>query len=253
MKKTLAYTRVSTEAQTEGNGISQQRKEIVTYAAMQELQIDEWLTDAKTGTTEDREQLNRIKAMAEAGEVGTLILDRMDRLGRTTEVNLSLLRQFEEWGVRVIFVQQAFEQMSPTMRKFMQTIFAALAEMQKAELLQRLTQCKQVAVANGRFIGGGVPYGYKLGVTPGQLAVDPKAAETIRAVFEYKARGGTYQQTANSLNDAGYRTQQGKFFTPMMVRSIILRKEFYMGVRTLHGAQHLNAQPVHEAILSPKV
>lgn len=249
MSKTFAYMRVSTEAQTAGQGLSQQRKEIVTYAAMHELTIDEWFTDAKTGTTEDREQLNRLKELAEAGEIGTLILDRMDRLGRTTEVNLSLLRQFEEWGVKVVFVQQAFEQLSPTMRKFMQTIFAALAEMQKAELLQRMVACKREAVAKGRFIGGGVPLGYKVGSNPGELTVDGATAPLVQYIFELDERGLSYVQIAKQLNKEGRLTRRGNQFYPDSVRTIVNNREFYAGRRTVHGTQATNVRPNHEPIL----
>jgi DNA invertase Pin-like site-specific DNA recombinase len=249
MQRTLAYARVSTEAQTQGNGLAQQRKEIVTYAAMNELQIDEWFVDAKTGTTEDREQLNRLKLLAEAGEIGTLILDRMDRLGRTTEVNLSLLRQFEEWGVKVVFVQQAFEAMPPPMRKFMQTIFAALAEMQKAELLQRMVVCKREAVARGKFIGGGIPLGYKTGSTPGELVIDESTAATVRLIFELKERGLTHTQISTLLNQRGILTRRGNDFYPSGVLHILNNRDFYAGHRTIHASQAKNIRPTHEPIL----
>lgn len=187
--KTIAYMRVSTDAQTKGNGIAQQRTDIIAWAFQNKVTIDEWLEEAETGTKDDRAVIERLLARARAGDVFTLVLDRVNRLGRTALVSLKLKDELERAGVTVVFVQQAFT--DDPAGKLMFTMFSGLAEYERSEWLKRMQTCKHAAVRRkGTFRGGKVPFGYRV-LGNGQLGIDGHAAGLVRLCFDMRLAGST--------------------------------------------------------------
>ncbi len=248
MKKTVAYMRVSTEAQTEGNGIDQQRMSIAAYVLQRSIKIDEWVEEAETGTTEDREQIQALLTRARKGEIGMLILDRVDRLGRLAHVTLKLRDDFEAAGVDLVFAQQHFDKTHAG--EFVFTLFSGLAEYNRKEILLRMKQARIAAVRkNGTWYGGPIPYGYrKLG--NGRLAEDPRSADMVRMVFDLRAKGHTLASITLSLKLGGYVTKTGKRFHEKQIALILSRERIYRGEQCF-GKQALNpgVVPAHPAIL----
>jgi site-specific DNA recombinase len=248
MKQTIAYMRVSTKAQKEGNGLAQQRASIIAYAAMHGKTIDDWAEDAESGTLESREEMDRLKTMAEAGTLGCILVDRMDRLGRTAQVTLNLDGFMKEHGVEVICCTQAFDEKTP-FGAFQKLLYIGLAEYDRALLLCRMKQCKRAALQNGRFIGGGAPYGYRVSNVPGELQPEPSEAETVRKIFDMKQRGMSSVAIARSLNEAGVPSPKGAKWWNATVLDIYKRGDFYRGLTTLHLSKVGQVAPIHEAIL----
>jgi DNA invertase Pin-like site-specific DNA recombinase len=58
-----------------------------------------------TGAHIDRPQLNNLRWMAASGEIDSLIVDSASRLSRNGKDLQALLREFDERGVKVHFVQ----------------------------------------------------------------------------------------------------------------------------------------------------
>src|SRR5687767_14964033 len=104
--KTIAYMRVSTSAQLEKSGIPQQSKAISAYAAALGKVVDEWVTDGATGMTDDRPGIQSILAR---DDIDMVIFDRMDRLGRTADVCLSLKRKIMAKGIELRCVQHEID------------------------------------------------------------------------------------------------------------------------------------------------
>ncbi len=245
-KLIVAYLRVSTDAQTTGNGLAQQRAEISAYAAFHGIEIDEWVADAATGMTGSRESLDLLKIQAETGKLGRIIIDRMDRLARDLAVSEALYTFFKSHNVEMTFVQQSFsDTISGTL---MRQMCAAIAQYQKSDLLIRMRSCKQAALKNGKFIGGGVPFGYSKGATPGVLEIDQKAARTVRYIFELYSLGLSSVKVAEKLNEMGYAAPRGGRFHNSTVLDIVKRLDFYRGRTTLHRSATA-ASPVHPPIL----
>ena len=73
MKKTVAYIRVSTTRQLDGEGPQQQTRDIMAWALNTNSLIDQWVTEDETGTIADREEILKLKEQARAGELGTLV------------------------------------------------------------------------------------------------------------------------------------------------------------------------------------
>lgn len=247
-KKTVAYIRVSTSRQLEGEGPQQQQRDIMAWALNTSTLIDEWVIEDETGTKEDREEIVRLKAMAIEGNLGTLVLTQMDRLGRDAAVSLSLYRDFTKLGVKVIFVKQDFGDNSSG--RFMMTVHAGMAQWVKEDLIERMKKNKRIAVArHGTFAGGTMPYGYAPAGS-GKLKLVPGETKLIVRTFELRDNGNTQSQIARILREEGFRTRKGTEFTPKQVARILGHEAQYRS-DAVFSRQKLDdgVQAAHPAVL----
>ncbi len=244
----IAYIRVSTERQADGNGLEQQRRSICMYAAAAGLHIDEWIEDDESGTTEDREGIQKLLARSEAF---TLVFDRVDRLGRTVLVSESLFAKFAARGVRVLCVAQELDDTKPSGRMIRQ-MMGVVAEFQRSEMLLRLSQSKRAAKAKrGTYGGGNVPYGFSA-VGGGQLAADPCTVRLVRRTHEIAAqqRDASYRAIAECLTAEGFRTRKGTELSAMQVSRILKRKAVYAGQQNVGNVPlDQGVLPRHERII----
>lgn len=242
----IAYLRVSTEAQTELNGLEQQRRSICAFAAASGMTIDEWVTDDQSGTTEDREGIQQLLSR---DNPFTLVFDRIDRLGRTLLVSESLFAKFSARGVRMVCVTQKLD--DGPIGQLTRQIMGAFAEYQRSELLARLAQCKRAAKAKrGTYGGGTVAYGYHT-VGGGQLSADPCTVRLVRRTHELgKQPEATLRAIAASLEAEGFRTRKGTIIQANQVKRILDRKEVYEGTQNFGNVPlDVGVTPMHEAIL----
>jgi site-specific DNA recombinase len=242
----IGYLRVSTEAQQDGSGIEQQRASIMAYAYQKNFKVSEWVVEAETGTIEDREQIQLLLERARRKEFDTLLVDRIDRMGRLARVSISLRDAFVAAGVQVVFAQQQHITDDPA-GKMIFTFFSGLAEYQREEWLKRMQQCKTAAVAKkGTFRGGQLPYGYRT-LGNGQLAIEPGAADLVRRIFALKGQGHTVSSIARCLFLAGFRNGKGKPLHISQITKILKREAVYRGHAVFGSA--VGGKPAHPPIL----
>lgn len=245
--KTVAYLRVSTEAQAELNGLDQQRRSICAFAAASGMTVDEWVTDDESGTTEDREGVRQL--LSRPGPF-CLVFDRIDRLGRTLLVAESLFAKFTARGVRLVCVAQKLD--DGPIGQLTRQIMGAFAEYQRAEMLSRLAAAKRAAKARrGTYGGGTVAYGFRA-VGGGKLAVSADDARMVRRCHELASgsASASLRSIAASLASEGFRTRKGTVIQAVQVKRILDRKEVYQGKSNV-GNVPLDAGvvPAHEVIL----
>lgn len=254
MKKLVAYIRVSTSRQLDGQGPQQQQRDIMAWALTavdcegKPVMIDRWVIEDETGTKEDREEILKLKEQARAGELGTLVLTQMDRLGRDAAVSLSLYRDFTRLGVKVIFVHQDFDDNSSG--RAMLGFNAVMAQWVKEDLIERMKKNKRIAVArHGTFAGGTMPYGYAPAGN-GKLKLVPGETKLIVRTFELRDNGNTQSQIARILREEGFRTRKGTEFTPKQVARILDHEAQYRG-DAVFGDRKLDdgVQAAHPAVL----
>lgn len=248
-QKTVAYIRVSTEKQTEGTGPEQQHTAIAAWAAMNRIIIDEWVTEAETGTTAERPIIQQLLQQSADGELARIVLDRTDRLGRLARVSIALRDQFMANHTEVVFAKEQID--GSDMGSLVFTMMSGVAEYQRKEWLRRMQQCKDAAVRKrGTFRGGQVPLGY-IATSNGRLAIDPEFAPAIRMVFDLKEAGHTLTSIAHSLKLGGYTTKSGRAFDPKQISNILKREDIYRGQNVFgHTVTDAGIQPMHPAILS---
>lgn len=120
----IFYARVSTVEQNEGRQI----------AAAQELKADKIFTDKATGANTNRPQLKAMLAYIREGD--TVIVESISRLARSTKDLLELVEQITGKGAAFISLKESIDTSTPQGR-FVLTLFAAMAELEREQIKQR--------------------------------------------------------------------------------------------------------------------
>lgn len=136
----LAYVRVSTVDQNE----ARQRE------MLQKYDIDRWYVEKASGKTADRPQLRAMIDYARSGD--TVYVEELSRLGRSAEDLLALVREIESKGARFVSVKENFDIATPT-GKLQMTMLAAIAEFERAIILERQREGIEIAKRAGKYKG----------------------------------------------------------------------------------------------------
>jgi DNA invertase Pin-like site-specific DNA recombinase len=134
----FGYARVST---------SQQSLDIQVNALKEAgVKANRLFTDKMTGTTANREGLNLLQVKVEEGDV--ILVKKLDRLGRDTADMIQLIKQFDEMGVAVRFLDDGIST-EGTMGKMVVTILSAVAQAECQRILERTNEGRIEAKAKG--------------------------------------------------------------------------------------------------------
>jgi len=136
----VGYVRVSTEDQN----LDRQED------ALRALNVERVFSDKISGGTTARPGLQAMLDFVREGDV--LYVESISRLARSTRDLLSIMETLEQKGVVFISSKENIDTSTPQGR-FVMTLFAAMAELEKATLLQRQKEGIQSAKARGRRLG----------------------------------------------------------------------------------------------------
>lgn len=136
----IGYIRVSTQEQ------NTMRQEVL----MQELGVDEVYIDRLSGKNTDRPELKKMMDYVRKGD--TVIVESISRFARNTRDLLELIEKLSEKGVEFVSRKEAIDTTTPT-RKFMLTVFGAVAELEREYILQRQREGIAIAKAEGKYRG----------------------------------------------------------------------------------------------------
>lgn len=136
----IGYIRVSTQEQ---NTI---RQEVL----METLGVEEVYVDRMSGKNTDRPELKKMMEFVRQGD--TVIVESISRFARNTKDLLELVEQLTAKGVEFVSQKESIDT-SPPAGKFMLTVFAAVAELERNYLLQRQAEGIAQAKAAGKYIG----------------------------------------------------------------------------------------------------
>ena len=205
------YVRVSSEAQAERQTIENQITFALKFCDLQGITITEiYKDDGVTGTLplQDRPAGLQLLKDAKAGKFKLLLIFKLDRLGRSTRVILNAVHDLDSMGVLVRSMTEPFDTSNPS-GKFLLTILAGVADLERSNILQRMDMGAMRAAKEGKWLGGIVPYGYIKG-EDGFLAINNELIpgigmsepDVVRMIFDMCANdGATSIQIADHLNN----------------------------------------------------
>lgn len=136
----IGYVRVSTQEQ---NTI---RQEVM----LRELGVNEIFIDKASGKNADRPELKRMMEYVRKGD--TVIVESISRFARNTRDLLELVEQLTTKEVEFVSKKEAIDTTTPT-GKFMLTVFAAVAELEREYILQRQREGIAIAKQKGKYRG----------------------------------------------------------------------------------------------------
>jgi len=172
IKKTIAvYVRVSTA----GQDLQSQEPDLKAWLkANRKGRRVSWYRDKFTGTTMRRPGMIELEADVHAGQVGAVVVWRLDRLGRTAHELLSWLNQLDVAGVEFVSVRDAIDTATPA-GKLLRTMLAGFAEYEREVISERVRAGIKKARASGKRWGGRKP--------GARTKLTPQVLRTIRAAL----------------------------------------------------------------------
>ena len=225
MNKVAIYCRVSTEEQKERHSIENQIEYAKEYCAKQGLlSHDYYLDNGISGTIpfKERPEGKRLIKDAENGQFKTVVVWKIDRLGRDTKNSLTIAHELKELGINITSMTEPFDTNTP-MGEFMFTQLASFAKLERDTTIQRSLLGTNRVAKEGKWLGGIVPYGYKLDsnkypvINENKLVdLDCSEAEVIRLIYKWvgEEKLSTYKtaERLNALNIPTHYTKDGREF-----------------------------------------
>ncbi|MBR3043997.1 MAG: recombinase family protein [Oscillospiraceae bacterium] len=136
----IGYARVSSEDQNEERQL----------AAFREQGVEKVYLDKLSGKNARRPQLQAMFAYVREGD--TVIVTDFSRLARSTVDMLQIVGALKEKAVRLVSLKENLDTDTPQGR-FMLTVFAALAELERETIRERQQEGIRIAKAAGKYKG----------------------------------------------------------------------------------------------------
>ena len=131
------YARVSTHAQAkDGNSLQAQAEQLKAEGA------EKIFSDEYTGTKSDRPEFQKLLGELKSGD--TLVVTKLDRFARNVTDGNELIKQLVERGVTVKVIGIGTIDDTP-IGKMISNIFLAIAEFERAMILERTREGKKIA------------------------------------------------------------------------------------------------------------
>ena len=134
------YVRVSTEEQNEARQVK----------AAEEIGAEKIFIDKASGKNADRQQLKEMLAFVREGDI--VYCSDISRIARNTKDLLSIVEELKKKKVDFISLKENIDTTTPQ-GQFMLTVFGALAELERENILQRQAEGIAIAKAQGKYKG----------------------------------------------------------------------------------------------------
>ena len=139
----VAYVRVSTAEQNE----ARQKEALAKY------DIEKWFIEKVSGKNTDRKEFQRMMEFVREGDA--IYIHDFSRLARSTVDLLSITARLQEKGVHLVSNKENIDTSTAT-GKLMLTMIAAIAEFERANMLERQREGIAIAKREGKYKGGHV-------------------------------------------------------------------------------------------------
>jgi site-specific DNA recombinase len=247
-ERVALYLRVSSEEQCERETIDIQREFLAEYCRLYSYEVAQtYADDGVSGTIPlyERPEGRRLLKDSREGKFQTVLVKKLDRLGRTLLVIVDAHDRLQEAGVTLRSATEPMDTSTPSGRLIFQML-ASFAEYDRENIRERTQAGLRRAFRDGKHTGV-VPYGYRVRAEDGRLEVVEEEAEIVREIFANIVSGSTPYGEAKRLNalgvpPPGWRYRSGKWrhgrnskrkpavrWAPKVVSNII-RQRAYSGV-----------------------
>jgi site-specific DNA recombinase len=232
------YTRISTDEEHQLYSLEAQAQRLAAYVQSQEgWRLVRRFSDQTSGATLERPGLQRALQEAQAKRFDLLLVYRVDRLSRSVRGLAQLLEQLDQAGVLFRSASEPFDTSSSAGRMMVQML-GVFAEFERATIVERVIAGMERKAARGEWMGGSLPFGYRLDAERRHLEPDATEAPVVREIFErYAERLEGSSALASWLSERGHRTKNDKPFNPQAVLTI-LRNRAYLGQINFRGQSY---------------
>ncbi|HEP1482184.1 TPA: recombinase family protein [Streptococcus pyogenes] len=246
-RKVAIYCRVSSMHQAiEGYSIEQQRDSLTKYCEAMEWNIYDIYIDAGfSGGKLERPAMDKLIREAEAGKFDTVAVYKLDRLSRSVQDTLHLIRDvFKEHDINFVCLQENIDTKSAMGNLFL-TLLSAIAEFEREQITERMAMGRHGRAKSGKSMMWARPaYGYRYDRESQTVSVVQSEATIVKRIYKEYLEGKSVSKIKNDLNSEGHITKE----KPWVYKRItyILQSRVYTGVNEYKGEIY---DGKHEAII----
>ncbi len=249
---TVIYLRVSTKEQAtkdetgEGYSIPAQREACIRYVAERGWNVAEEFTDAgESARTADRPMLKAMLRRVAEGEIGAIVVHKIDRLARSMEDHVAIRAALRRSGVQLVSVTENIEETASG--RLVEGIHALMAEFYSANLASEIRK----GMTQKAKMGGWptkAPIGYlnirdkTAGKEIAKVILDPERASLVREAFRLYSTGEySILELQATMHAKGLTSPHARRAgAPMSASKLaeMLANPFYAGVVEWGGVQY---------------
>lgn len=229
----VGYLRVSTDRQAEeGLGLDVQENACRQWARVNKHRLavvsrEEGVSGAKE--LEHRPALGEVLRMVRAGDVGGILVYRLDRLARDLVLQESLLAEIRRMGGQVFTTSAAEagyleDDPEDPSRRLIRQVLGAVNEYERSMISLRLRSGRRLKAEKGGYAFGSPPFGTQ--AKERELVRVPAEWTTVERIRELNASGSSLRQICQALEVEGRLTKRGGTrWHPTVVRAILERSK----------------------------
>ena len=206
IKRFLGYRRVSTGEQgTVGTSLDGQRDELTQLAVHMRAPVVLDFVEVESGAAEKEERRVEVARLLDAVRPGDVVaVTKFDRFTRDLEFAIRKVREILKKGARFISIAEGEFDSSPE-GELKLSIWASIAQMERARIRDRTHGQKVRLRAQGKFLDGIPAFGYlrakgrDASDKPRRLVIDPEKAPILVEMFQMCIGGASIVDIARHL------------------------------------------------------
>ena len=227
-ERVASYARVSTEEQAdEGTSLDSQVERCRLRAESEGwVLVGEFVDRGVSGALASRPELDRVMRLVEDGAIERVVITKLDRIARSLRNLLDLLDTFEKHSVVLVALDDPLDPSTASGRAMVH-LRGVFAELERQLIRERTVEGKLRRIAEGCWMGGEPPYGYRAVQKPDGpgkvLEIDPEEAAVVRLAYNMIVHDGcSTGEVALELRRLGGRPRRSAEWSHWHVRRLFL-------------------------------
>ena len=247
--KYIAYCRKSTdEKDKQVLSIEAQIAELKEFARRENLELVDFITEAKTAKSPGREQFKLILERIEKGEAQGIVSWHPDRLARNS-IDGGKIIYLLDTGKLLDLKFPSFWFENTPQGKFMLSIAFGQSKYYVDNLSENVKRGNRQKLRRGE-LPGKAPYGYINNRQTRSIDIDPETSRTIRRAFEFFAEGGhSFTEVSLFMAKFALTRANGRPLHLNQIRRTFTNK-FYVGIIKYAGEYYVGT---HKTFISKEL
>ncbi|OGW78834.1 MAG: hypothetical protein A3I73_00845 [Omnitrophica bacterium RIFCSPLOWO2_02_FULL_45_16] len=214
------YSRCSTDMQRDkGFSVPRQKKWLEDEAKHRKFSnIRHYPDDGYSAKDYNRPSFKRLLSDIENDAIDVVMVYKGDRIARNTVGFLEFVDLCNKHTIEIISLSEKFDTTTPTGRLTL-TILASLAEWEREQTADRVSDAMWAKAEKGDFCGGQPPYGYD--IKDKCLIINPTESAIIKLIYDSFEDDPFFRGVTRKLNALGYRTKRGTTFAQSTVKRLL--------------------------------